>query len=234
MLDETLLRLETASDRYYGKYRGQVTDVSDPLQCGRVKMKVPEVLADVETGWAMPCTPYAGSASGWYAIPSVGAPIWAEFEGGDPSRPIWTGGWWGPVEAPGSPASPPPSPTRRALRSETGLSVIMDDDGGTLTVSDSSGQNLLEIQATAGQVQLKALTQVTLEAPAILHGQEAIEPAVLGQQLLIYLTQLATLFNTHIHPGEMALGVLPVTPAPPVAPFTPPPPSLLSTKNQVE
>jgi phage baseplate assembly protein gpV len=234
MLDEALLRLETAADHYYGKYRGQVTNVSDPQQCGRVKMKVPEVLGDIESGWAMPCTPYAGSSSGWYAIPPVGAPVWAEFEAGDPSRPIWAGGWWGPIEAPGTPASATPSPTQRALRSETGLSVVMDDDAGTLTVSDSTGQNLLQIQASGGQVQLQALTQVTLEAPAILHGQGAIEPAVLGQQLLSYLTQLTALFNTHIHPGEMALGVLPVTPAPPVAPFTPPPPSLLSMKNQVE
>jgi phage baseplate assembly protein gpV len=234
MLDEALLRLEVAADRYYGKYRGQVTDVSDPQQSGRVKMKVPEVLGDVETGWAMPCTPYAGSSTGWYAIPPVGAPVWAEFEAGDPSRPIWAGGWWGPAEAPGSPDAPAPSPTQRALRSETGLSVIMDDDGGTLTVTDSDGQNLLQIQATGGQVQVQAATQVTLEAPVILHGQGAIEPAVLGQQLLSYLTQLATMFNTHLHPGELALGALPVTPAPPVPPLSPPTPSLLSTKNQVE
>jgi hypothetical protein len=57
---------------------------------------------------------------------------------------------------------------------------------------------------------------------------------VLGDQLMMYLTQIVTLFNTHVHPGELAGGFLPVTPAPPVAPMTPPPPSLLSLKVLLE
>ncbi|WP_209438896.1 phage baseplate assembly protein V [Streptomyces durhamensis] len=234
MLDHALLAVGARTDGYYGKYRGTITSVDDPLKSGRVKAKVPEVLGDVETGWALPCTPYAGQRSGLYTIPPVGAPAWVEFEAGDPSRPIWSGGWWGPLEAPGEPTSPLPSPARRELTSETGLTVALDDDGHTLTVSDLTGQNLLEIKAQSGQVTLKALTQVTLEAPVIAHGQQATEPAVLGTQLLSYLTQLTTLFNTHIHPGQLAAGALPVTPAPPVAPFTPPPASMLSTKNLVE
>jgi hypothetical protein len=42
------------------------------------------------------------------------------------------------------------------------------------------------------------------------------------------LNQLVTMFNTHVHPGELAIGVLPVTPAPPVPPFPPATPDLLS------
>ncbi len=57
---------------------------------------------------------------------------------------------------------------------------------------------------------------------------------MLGDQLLTYLAQLVTLFNTHVHPGELALGILPVTPAPPVAPMPPPSPSLLSLKVLLE
>lgn len=234
MLDEVMLSLAAGTDRYYGKYRGEVTSVDDPLRSGRVKARVPEVLGDVETGWALPCTPYAGARSGLYTVPPQGAAIWVEFESGNPSRPIWTGCWWGPLEAPGSPTSPLPSPGRRELSSESGLTVALDDDGHTLTVSDGTGQSLLEIQAASGQVQLRALTQVTLEAPLISHGSNAGEPAVLGAQLLSYLTQIVTMLNTHIHPGEMAGGVLPVTPAPPVPPLTPPSPALLSVKNLVE
>ena len=57
---------------------------------------------------------------------------------------------------------------------------------------------------------------------------------MLGDQLFAYLTQLVTIFNTHVHPGELALGILPVTPAPPVAPMPPPSPSLLSIKVLLE
>ena len=48
-----------------------------------------------------------------------------------------------------------------------------------------------------------------------------------------YLAQLVTLFNTHMHPGQMA-GPVPVTPAPPVAPFQPPSPNLVSVKVFLE
>jgi hypothetical protein len=52
---------------------------------------------------------------------------------------------------------------------------------------------------------------------------------VLGDLLLTYLNQVVSLFNTHVHPGELA-GTVPVTPAPPVPPFPPAEPKLLSTK----
>jgi hypothetical protein len=232
MLDERMLDIEGRLDRFYGKYRGQVSDVDDPLKSGRIKVTVPEVLADVETGWALPCVPYAGQRSGLYTIPPVGSAVWVEFEAGDPSRPIWSGCWWGPLEAPGAATSPLPSPTRRELVSETGLRVALDDDGHTLTLTDMTGQNLMEIEADSGQVSIKALTQVTIEAPVINHGQGAVEPAVLGQSLYAWLTQVVTTLNTHLHPGQ-ATAVGPVTPAPPMPPVSPPPATVLSVKNHV-
>jgi hypothetical protein len=57
---------------------------------------------------------------------------------------------------------------------------------------------------------------------------------VFGDQLLAYLNQLVAMFNAHVHPGEMAGGVLPVTPAPPVPFFPAATPALISTKNLVE
>ena len=66
------------------------------------------------------------------------------------------------------------------------------------------------------------------------HGQGATHPAVFGDQLLTYLNQLVAMFNSHVHPGELAAGFLPVTPAPPVPPFPPATPALLSIKNLVE
>jgi hypothetical protein len=41
------------------------------------------------------------------------------------------------------------------------------------------------------------------------------------------------MFNAHMHPGELAAGMFPVTPVPPVPPMTPPTPALVSTKNLV-
>jgi hypothetical protein len=99
-------------------------------------------------------------------------------------------------------------------------------------MTDATGLNVLRM--ALGVVQMTGTTLVTIDAPLIQHGQAAIHPAVLGDDLLAYLNVLVTLFNSHIHPGELAAGILPVTPMVPVPPMPPPSPTLLSIKNMVE
>ena len=77
--------------RFWGKYRGVVTDDSDPLAKGRLRARVPAVLGDEPSGWALPCVPYLGSGEGPALAPPVGSGVWIEFEEGDLSRPIWVG-----------------------------------------------------------------------------------------------------------------------------------------------
>lgn len=91
---------EAVHSRFYGKYRGIVTDNDDPENLGRIRARVPEVLQDVISGWALPCTPYAGSGTGQFTVPPLDAGVWIEFEAGDVSRPIWSGCWWGAGELP--------------------------------------------------------------------------------------------------------------------------------------
>src|SRR6185369_14677591 len=91
---------ESMRSRFFGKYRGIVTNVEDPEKLGRIVAQVPEVLQEMPSPWALPATPFAGPGHGLVLIPEVGDGVWIEFEAGDPSRPIWTGGWWGPNELP--------------------------------------------------------------------------------------------------------------------------------------
>ena len=46
------------SNRFLGLYRASVVDNVDPQYSGRVRVAVPEVLGDGQSGWAMPCVPY--------------------------------------------------------------------------------------------------------------------------------------------------------------------------------
>ena len=111
----------------------------------------------------------------------------------------------------------------------------MDDVAQTITLTDALGLNSVEVSVATGTVTVKGRSRVVSSAPLVQEGSDtAAHPAVLGDQLLAYLAQLVTLFNTHVHPGELALGILPVTPAPPVAPMPPPSPSLLSLKVMLE
>ncbi len=229
------IAMDEKSDRFYGKYRGLVTVNVDPQNRGRLKATVPEVLGEIPSSWALPCAPYAGTGAGFFAVPPIGAGVWIEFEAGEVSRPIWTGTWWAtgelPMDEKGVPAQ---APTSKIMRTEFGLVLSMDDAAQTITLSDAIGVNLMTIKVTEGTIQIKSAVRVQLEAPLIQHGQGAAHPAVFGDQLLAYLNQLVTLFNSHVHPGELAAGFIPVTPAPPVVPFPSATPSLISTKVVVE
>jgi hypothetical protein len=215
---------------FYGKYRGTVSDNEDPRNLGRLVAHVPEVLGDVESGWALPCAPYAGDGSGQFTVPAVGAGVWIEFEAGDVSRPIWSGCWWGDGQIPENNSGGRATADLRIVRSEEGLMLSLDDGSKTIHVSDSDGKNVLEIKAQAGKVTMKATMKAIVEAPQIELVENGMHPIVFGDNLMQYLTQLVTMFNAHLHPGELALGILPVTPAPPVPPLIPPTPALLSMK----
>jgi hypothetical protein len=225
---------ERHTDRFYGKYRGLVVNNTDPLSLGRLQATVPEVLGEVPTGWAVPCAPYTGPQAGFFAVPPPSAGVWIEFEAGDPSRPIWVGGWWGTAEVPMKPQGVPSQPTTKILRSDVGLLIALDDTAQTIAVSDAAGLNQVVVSVATGTVTLKGAVKVVVESPLIQEGSAgAAHPAVLGDSLLSYLGQIVSIFNSHMHAGQMA-AVVPVSPAPPVPPMAPPTPSLLSLKVMQE
>ena len=134
------------SDGFYGKYRGVVTDNLDPLMIGRVRARVPDVMGDQESGWAMPCAPFGGNGMGFLAVPSTGAGVWIEFEHGDPDFPIWSGCWWGTVaEVPPELLVPPPPSSKVMIKTEGGHTILIDDTPGIggITLETSTGQKIV-------------------------------------------------------------------------------------------
>ena len=123
--------LDRLRNRFFGKYRGTVTDVDAATL--RIKAKVPAVLAGQTTGWCMPCVPYAGDQVGMAFMPEVGAGVWIEFEAGDVSYPIWVGCYWRDGEAPSDAA-----PTIKAIVTKSGHKLLFDDDAGTITITDAN------------------------------------------------------------------------------------------------
>ncbi len=215
-------------NRYFGKYRSTVTDNSDPTNRGRIKVKVPAVLGDLEN-WALPCLPYTGKGMGSYAIPETGSGVWVEFEAGDSSFPIWSGGFWADNELPENEQGTAASPKMKIFRTAKGLLATMDDGSKVITLSDKNGNNILTIDAQGGKIMIKGNTKVVVEAPQIELVENSSHPVVFGDELMNFLNQFVQTFNTHLHPGEMA-GTIPVVPALPVPPASPPTPSLNSTK----
>jgi phage baseplate assembly protein gpV len=118
--------------------------------------------------------------------------------------------------------------TRLTIKNDGEVELKSNDQN--ITLSDQGGNNLLKIAVQGGQVTVQGQTKVVVEAPQIELVAGGTHPVVFGDQLLQYLNQAVSIFQSHIHPGEMALGVFPVTPAPPVPPMPPPTPDLLSFK----
>lgn len=129
-LQEAVLQLAKEHHRrYYGKFRGIVTDNNDPDQQGRVRVKVPELFGDDPIGWAMACVPFAPPDHGFLALPEIDSNVWIEFEAGDPSRPIWSGCWWPQGKAPAI-----SSPAVKIYETAAGHRVALDDTSGSESV----------------------------------------------------------------------------------------------------
>ncbi len=132
--DEFADFVEAQRSRYYGKYRGIVSDVDAATM--RVKAKVP-LIGDLDLGWAIPCVPYAGPQVGFVMLPEVGSGVWIEFEAGDLSYPIWVGCYWRDGEVP-----PDAKEDAKAVFTKAG-SLTLDDGGSSLTLEDANGNKVV-------------------------------------------------------------------------------------------
>jgi uncharacterized protein involved in type VI secretion and phage assembly len=162
------------SNPFYGKYRGIVTDIQDPLMLGRIKARVPEVLGDQDSGWALPCLAFGGSQMGFFVLPDVGAAVWMEFEHGDPDYPIWAGSWFcSQADMPSDLITPPYKKTM--LVTKSGHSITLDDTPGAggITLKTSGGQKIvltaagIEIDNGSGAVIKLSGIQVTINNGAL-------------------------------------------------------------------
>ncbi|TKJ38535.1 phage tail protein [candidate division LCP-89 bacterium B3_LCP] len=128
-MEEVLLQLaRRLQNKYYGKYRGFVVDNDDPEQLGRVRLLIPSVLGETETGWALPCLPFGGlEDQGFFAVPGVDAQVWVEFEEGNINAPIWVGVFWqNSGEIPSEGALNPPTTT--VIKTSSGHTFHFDDE----------------------------------------------------------------------------------------------------------
>ncbi len=132
MNEQTLMELvERIRSRFYGKYRGTVTQIDEPT--ARIKAKVPAVLGDLETGWCMPCVPYAGEQAGIAFLPEVDAGVWIEFEGGDVSYPIWVGCYWRQNQLPARVKK-----EVKVIKTKGNQQIVFDDKDHAIIITDSN------------------------------------------------------------------------------------------------
>jgi hypothetical protein len=137
--------------RFFGKYRGKVTNVSDPENIGRIQASVPAVFGELDCPWAVPASPFAGPKHGLFLLPEVDDGVWIEFEGGNPSHPIWSGFWWGKDDEVPSPHTA----KARVLTTSGGHQLVLDDDGGKVQLLYAGGADKGEITMSSSDITIK-------------------------------------------------------------------------------
>ncbi len=152
MIHDALEQLtEMVSSRYFGKYRGRVSNNVDPQKRGRLQVIVPTIFTD-QPVWALPCVPMANpDGSGFFSIPDLDANVWVEFEAGNLDFPIWSGCFW-PENAV---AAADASAAVKFWRTKNFV-IRIDDDAGELTIEKTGGGKLtvsaVEVAAEASSV----------------------------------------------------------------------------------
>ena len=91
---------EAENKKFFGIYRGVVVNNVDPMQLGRIQVRVSAVSGEATLGWAMPCVPVNLPNTMASALPQNGGGVWIEFEGGDINHPVWIGCFWSGSEVP--------------------------------------------------------------------------------------------------------------------------------------
>jgi hypothetical protein len=121
---------------HWGKYRGKVLSTEDPMMSGRLLCEV-AALPGMLLNWAMPAVPFAGIQEGFFALPEEGADVWVEFEAGDPSKPIWSGGYWEMGQEPLVPEIAPEAPELVTVLKTKFCTLLLNDtpEAGGVTMS---------------------------------------------------------------------------------------------------
>lgn len=92
---------------YTGIYRAYVASNEDPLELGRIRIRVPflhgiegtmSYILDRCLPFATPCFPSASADSGMFLVPEVGSTVLVMFEDGDKEKPVYLGQCYGKAD----------------------------------------------------------------------------------------------------------------------------------------
>jgi len=129
---------------WFGKYRGEVTVVGTGKDLGKIKATVPTVYGvdkdrkPVESVWIEPVVPFAGNKHGFAFMPEKGDGVWIEFEGGDSSKPLWTGCFWAKDQMPKA-----ASDKVRVIATSHGHQIVLDDDKDEIRIEHGKGPSIV-------------------------------------------------------------------------------------------
>lgn len=140
-------------DQVSGVMPAVVTNLDDPDQKGRVKVKFGQMPqnegVDLESGWMRISMPMTGNQRGFQFYPEVGDEVLVAFDSGDPSTGYIVGGLWNGQDAAPMAAGDHLSGStvkKRTFKSKAGHELIFAEDNDadlSVTLKDVKGNTIL-------------------------------------------------------------------------------------------
>jgi uncharacterized protein involved in type VI secretion and phage assembly len=143
---------------------GKITEVKDPENLGRVKVRFPH-MGDITSQWSSVASIMAGGDRGCFFMPEVDDEVLLAFQQGDFNHPFIVGFVWNPVQGP-----PSQDPRQRMIRSTNGHTIRFVDstpsngNKGAIVIEDAHGSI---ITLTNGLISIHSEGHIDLSASSI-------------------------------------------------------------------
>jgi phage protein D len=162
-------------NRHPGVAVGLVTNLSDPNNQGRVKVKFPWMPlqtsggAPPESDWVRMATPMAGASRGFLFLPEIDDEVLVAFEQGDPNRPFILGQLWNGKDAPplqNSVAAQSGKVVQRIIKTRAGHTILLDDSDSTpgIQIIDKTTKNSVKFDSAANVISVTSDDKMTITA----------------------------------------------------------------------
>jgi len=163
-----------SGDAGFGQMRGVmigiVTDMNDPENLGRVKLKLPSISEEYSTDWARVAYPGAGGSRGFVNVPEVDDEVLVAFVAGDVRQPYVIGALFNGKDKPkdGSSIVSGGAVKKRGITSRLGHVIELRDDdsdsGVMIKASGSSGDEKIDLRAGDHKITIKSGGAVEIES----------------------------------------------------------------------
>ena len=127
--------------RVSGIVVGTVSNINDPDNLGRVKVKFPWLGDNYESDWAWIAVPMTGASMGFFFIPDVEDEVLVAFDHGDVNRPFVLGSIWNSKEKPPGTSDDVKNKIFRH-KTKKGNELIFDDKTDKVEIKMASGHRI--------------------------------------------------------------------------------------------
>ncbi len=134
-----------------GLHTGIVTDLEDPLNEFRVKIKLPSISMQDEGMWARMSMPDAGSNRGFFFRPEAGDEVLVGFLNEDPNYPVILGGLHSSAKA--GPLQQKNDNHEKGLQTRSEMKWVWNDEKKSFTTETPAGKKII-VDEDAGEIQI--------------------------------------------------------------------------------